>query len=49
MRDLMSALAVCNNVTPVQQGPLASLEEKDEVKLDDLNLNKRASFVGGAD
>ena len=36
MRDLMSALALCNNVTPVQQAPLADLVDKEEVNLHDL-------------
>ena len=41
----MSALAVCNNVTPVDKGPVtAEIEKNEEVPIRDLA--RRSSFVG---
>ena len=47
LRDFMSALAVCNNVTPVDRGPMvADLKEKEEVHIRDIG--RRSSFAGKA-
>ena len=44
-RDFMSALAVCNNVTPVDRGPIvAEIEKNEEVAIRDIA--RRSSFVG---
>ena len=41
----MSALAVCNNVTPVDKGPIAAgIERNEEVPIRDLA--RRSSFIG---
>lgn len=45
MRDLISALAVCNNVTPVQSAVVADFDiQEDELNL--RNLQHRRSFQG---
>ena len=41
----MSALAVCNNVTPVDKGPIvAEIEKNEEVPIRDIA--RRSSVVG---
>ena len=41
----MSSLAVCNNVTPVDKGPIAAdIENNEEVPIRDLA--RRSSFMG---
>ena len=45
LRDFMSSLAVCNNVTPVDRGPIAAdIEKNEEVPIRDLA--RRSSFMG---
>lgn len=46
LRDFMSALAVCNNVTPVDRGPVAAdIEKNEEVAIRDIA--RRSSIIGG--
>ena len=44
LRDLMTSLAVCNNVTPVDAGPFAAELDKNE-EVDIRELGRRSSFV----
>ena len=45
IRDMMSALAVCNNVTPVESGPMvAELDKGEEVDIRELGRRSSAQF-----
>ena len=46
LRDMMTALAICNNVTPVDSGPVAAdIKKGEDVKI--LEIAKRSSsFIG---
>lgn len=49
MRDMLSALALCNNVTPVESvSAVADFDDAEdaEYKIDDLNLDRRPSRDG---
>ena len=44
LRDMMAALAVCNNVTPVDKGQVAEVHGGEEVNVMELgdNLNRQS-------
>ena len=44
LRDMMAALAVCNNVTPVDKGQVAEVHGSEEVNVMELgdNLNRQS-------
>ena len=44
LRDMMSALAVCNNVTPVESGPVPAIIDQDE-QVEVREIGMRASMV----
>lgn len=47
LRDFMSALAVCNNVTPVDRGLVApDIEKNEEVAI--REIARRSSIIGGS-
>ena len=46
LRDFMTALALCNNVTPVEQAAVADFDNDDQGELNIRDLRKQGSAVG---
>mmetsp|Transcript_40464 Transcript_40464/g.53065 ORF Transcript_40464/g.53065 Transcript_40464/m.53065 type:complete len:286 (+) Transcript_40464:533-1390(+) len=47
LRDFMSALALCNNVTPVQSAPVADFDNFEVEEVNIRDLHQRNSFAQG--